>query len=97
MGQVDFNQIKESIQSNSKTNRKGKYKQYSHKDRSFVGKYARENGPAAAVRKFKKDFANINESSVRGFCKRYEKEMHKPRKIKDAQQSFYLLKSEVGH
>ena len=72
---MHFNQIEENIQSNSKTSRKGKYKQYSDKDRSIVGKDARENGPAAAVRKFRKDVANTNESSVHGFCKRYEKEI----------------------
>ena len=77
---MDFNQIKDSIQSNSKTNRKGKYKQYSDKERSIVGKYARENGPAAAVRKFKKDFADINESSIHGFLKRYKKEIAQAKK-----------------
>ena len=46
---MEFNQIEESIRSNSKTNRKGKYKQFSDKDRSIGGKYARENGPDAAV------------------------------------------------
>ena len=75
MGQVDFNQIAENIQSNSKTNGKGKYKQYSNKDRFIIEKCASENRPAAAVRKFKKDFANINKSTVRGFRKRNEKEI----------------------
>ena len=77
---MHFNQIGENIQSNSKTSRKGKYKQCSNKDRSIVGKDARENGPAAAVRKFKKDFANINESSVRGFRKRHKKEIAQAKK-----------------
>ena len=77
-----------------KTNRKKEYKQYSDKDRFVIGKYASENGPAAAVRKFKKDFVNINESTVRGFRKR---RLHKPRKIKGEQQLFHLLKSEIDH
>ena len=80
MGQVDFGQIEESIQTNSKTNGRGKYKQHSDKDRSIIGKYASENGPADAVRKFKKDFANINESTVHGFRKRYEKELSQAKK-----------------
>ena len=46
---MEFNQTEESIRNNSKTNRKGKYKQYSDKDRSIGGKYARENGTAAAA------------------------------------------------
>ena len=80
MGQVDFDQIEESIQSNSKTNRREKYKQYSDKGRFIIGKYASENGPAAAVRKFKKDFGNINESTVRRFHKRYQKEIAQAKK-----------------
>ena len=80
MGQVDFDQIEESIQSNNKTNGRGKYKQYSDKDRFIIEKYAIENGPAAPIRKFKKDLANINESTVRGFCKRYEKEIAQAKK-----------------
>ena len=80
MGQVDFDQIEESIQSNSKTNRKGKYKQHSDKDRFVIGKYASENGPAAGVTKFKKDFGNINDSTVRGFRKRYEKKIAQAKK-----------------
>ena len=51
-----------------------KYRQNSDKDRFIIGKHAREMEPAVAVWKFKKDFANINESTVRVFCERYEKE-----------------------
>ena len=80
MGQVDFDQIEVSIQNNSKTNGRRKYKQHSDRDRFIIGKYATENGPAAAVRKFKKDFANFNESTVRGFRKRYEKEIAQAKK-----------------
>ena len=80
MGQVDFDQIEESIQSDSKTNGRGKYKQYCGKDRFIIRKYASEMGPAVAVRRFKKDFANISESTVRVFCKRYEKETAQAKK-----------------
>ena len=79
MDQVDFDQIEESIHTKSKTGR-GKYKQYFDKGRLIIGKYTSENGPTAAVRKFKKDFANINESIVRGFCKRYDKEIAQAKK-----------------
>ena len=95
MDQVDFDQIEESIQSNSKTNRRGKYKQYSDKDRFIIGKYASENGPAAAVSKFKKDFGNINESNVRGFCKRYEKEIEQAKKDQSNHFSYSKARSTI--
>ena len=80
MGQVYFDQIEENIQSNSKTNKRGRYKQYSDKDKFIIGRYASENGPAAAVKKFKKDFGNINKSTMCGFCKRFEKEIAQAKK-----------------
>ena len=80
MGKVDFDHAEESIQSNSKTNERGKYKQYFDKDRFIIKRYACENGPAASIRNFKKDFANIIESTVRGFHKRYEKEIAQAKK-----------------
>ena len=40
-----------------------------------IGKYASENGPIAAVRKFEKQFPNMNESTARTFKKKYESEL----------------------
>ena len=80
LGQVDYDQIEEVIHQNKNGNERGKYKQYSDKDRFSIGKYASQNGPAATVQKFKKDFKNINESTVRGFRKKYEKEIAKAKK-----------------
>ena len=43
--------------------------QGSDEDRYKIGKYAIENGSAAAVRKFKSNFPKLNESTVRDFKK----------------------------
>ena len=44
-------------------------------ERFKIGKYASKNGPIAAVRKFEKQFPNMNESTARTFKKKYESEL----------------------
>ena len=55
--------------------RKTTYQKYSEEDRFKIGKYASENGAAAAVRKFKKSYPDIKESTIRGFKSKYEEEL----------------------
>ena len=50
--------------------RNSTYTKWSDKDRYLIGKYASENGVAAAVRKFKRKFPNLNESTVWSFRKK---------------------------
>ena len=45
--------------------------------RYTIGKYAAENGNANTLRKFKTEFPNLNESTVRTFKKRYYEELRK--------------------
>ena len=47
-------------------------KVYTDKDRYSIGKYASCHGIAASARARKKTYPNLNESTVRGFKKRYE-------------------------
>ena len=54
------------------TSKRGAYKVYTDKDRYSIGKYASCHGVAASVRAWKKTYPNLNESTVRGFKKRYE-------------------------
>ena len=68
MGQVDFDQ--KEFKAIVKPTEGG----------SIKNTPTRTEGPAAAVIKFKKDFANINESTMRGFRKRYEKEIAQAKK-----------------
>ena len=53
--------------------RKTTYQKYSEEDRFKIGKYASENGAAAAIRKFKKSYPDIKESTIRGFKSKYER------------------------
>ena len=41
----------------------------------MIGKYASENGPIAAVRKFRVRFTNLNESTARAMRKKYQEEL----------------------
>ena len=62
------------------SNVRGNYKKYTDDDRYKTGKYATENGSAATVRKFKSDFPELNESTVRDFKKKYEEKLKFQRK-----------------
>ena len=71
LGLVDFNTVQVFVQ-NIVPKRKNKYAKYSDKDRYLIGKYGSEVGAAAAaVRKFKKQYPILNESTVRGMMKKY--------------------------
>ena len=48
---------------------------YTPEDRYKIGKYGSENGPAAAVRKFKSRFTRLNESTVRSLQQKYQFEL----------------------
>ena len=56
--------------------KKGKpYIKWTDKERFNVGKYASQNGIAAAVRHYRSKYKHLNESTVRGFKKCVEKEL----------------------
>lgn len=55
--------------------KRGTYVIYSPSDRARIGKYAAENGPASTLRKFKTDFPDIKESTVRYFRDSYKREV----------------------
>ena len=81
MGLVDIEDISQQV-SSLKNKRKSSYFKWEDKDRYAVGKYALENGPAAAVRKFKTRFPILNESTARSFRKKVEDEIKKAGKEK---------------
>ena len=64
-GEIDHQAIEREIQ-NSTTKRQA-YAKYSPEERYKIGKYASENGTIACVRKFQKQFPNMNESTARTF------------------------------
>ena len=63
------------FQVQTSTSKRKPYTKYSADERVKIGKYASENGPIAAVRKFEKQFPNMNESAARTFKKKYESEL----------------------
>ena len=72
-GEIDRDAIDREIQTS--TSKRKPYTKYSADERFKTGKYASENGPIAAVRKFEKQFPNLNENTARTFKKKYESEL----------------------
>ena len=62
LGVVDYNVVKEKI--HSETSKRGCYRKYTDKQRFEIGRYASENGPVAAVRRFQKTFHSLNKGSL---------------------------------
>ena len=69
MGAVDYEMVYSAIRKKL-TKARGTYKVYSNKDRFSIGKNASIYGTASTVRRWKKIYPHINESTVRGFKKR---------------------------
>ena len=81
LGAVDSASIAEEISSTT-SKRKSKYEKWNPKNRYLIRKYASENGNAAAIRKFKPDYPNLTESTVRTFKTKYQEEITKAAKEK---------------
>ena len=69
-GQVDFDHVMEQL-SKDETDKRGKYKQDTERDRLAIARYAEQNGPRRTAREFDKQYPNLNESTVRSFLKKY--------------------------
>lgn len=80
LGEIDFQAVQIKVTKTLQAKEKrGGYKVYSPEERSKIGRYASENGTAAASKKFEN-----NESTIRGFRSKYEKELNKARAEKRA-------------
>ena len=66
--------------SEKSANRSPQYRKWTDKQSYTIGKYAAENGNANTLRKFKTEFPNLSESTVRTFKKRYCEEVRKCKK-----------------
>ena len=68
----------------AKPKKRGTYKKLSEEMKAKIGKFACENGVAAAVRKFSKDLEKpLNESTIRGIKQRYLVEVSRKRKAEE--------------
>ena len=77
IGRVDMQVISDFVSSETSVNRSPQYRKWTDKQRYTIGKYAAENGNANTLRKFRTEFPNLSESTVRTFKKRYYEEVRK--------------------
>ena len=81
LGAVDHaNVVAATTEQYENGSKRSSYVKYSENERFMIGKYSNENGSAAATRKFRKRFPNVNESTVRGFQKKYRAKLHEAAK-----------------
>ena len=78
----------ESVQKQSvDAKKRGPYHRFSNEKRAEIGKYASENGVAAACRLYSKELEKpLNESTVRGIKKTYLEELSRKRKAEENMQ-----------
>ena len=77
IGRADMQVISDFFSSEKSVNRSPQYLKWTDKQRYTIRKYAAENGNANTLRKFKTEFPNLSESTVRTFKKRYYEEVRK--------------------
>ena len=72
LGVLDQGSAKEAERNDS--NKRGKYTKYSAVQRYEIGKNASECSTASTLRKYKGEFPQVNESTVRSMRQKYEEE-----------------------
>ena len=55
--------------------KRGKYTVYTPNESFIIAEYAKENEASRAAKYFKKKHPGINESTIRGFVSKYDKEL----------------------
>ena len=74
-GQIDFEAVQDEVEKATQSKKKrGVYCVYSPKERFNIAKYAVENGSSRAVHYFKTEYPFLNESTVRTFKAKYERQ-----------------------
>ena len=91
LGAVDYEMVDSAIRKKPSKAR-GTYKVYSDKDRFLIGKNASIYGTASTVRRWKKTYPHINESTVRGFKKRYEAQIQDENRKKKSPKKVIVTK-----
>ena len=80
LGVLDHGSAKEAERNVS--NKRGKYIKYSAVQRYEIGKYASEYSAASTLRKYKGEFPQLNESTVRLMRQKYEEQIRQSLKEK---------------
>ena len=75
LGQIDLEAVQNEVEKATESKKKrGAYFVYSPEERFNIAKYAVENGTSRAVHHFKRKYPSLNESTVRTFKAKYERE-----------------------
>ena len=88
--------ISDFVSSEKSVNRSPQYRKWSDKQRYTIGKYAAESGNANTLRKFKTEFPNLSESTVRTFKKRYYEEVRKCKEKLEESKSITNYARKIG-
>jgi hypothetical protein len=83
-----------SNKSPMRTPTRGKYAIYSPNDHAKIEKYAAENGPASAIRKFTTEFSGLKESTVSLFRDSYKKEIKTRKRKLDTAENVNIVELE---
>jgi len=73
LGCLDTEAIENEV-SKSTSKKRGCYTVYTPQQRFLIAEYAKENGTSRAARHFKPKYPGINESTIRGFLSKYDRE-----------------------
>ena len=75
--------VQEALTRCATSGKRKRYASYTDEDRAKFGKYASENGNAAALKRFRKDIPELGESTVRSFKTKYLAALENSRKLED--------------
>ena len=77
IGRVNMQVISDFASFEKPVNWSPQYRKWADKQRYTICKYATENDNVNTIRKFKTEFPNLSENTVRTFTKRYYEEVRK--------------------
>ena len=95
LGQIDLESVQNEVEKAIESKKiRGAHFVYSPEERFNIAKYAVENGTSRAVHHFKRKYPSLNESTVRTFKAKYEREKKAARFEKDNRYKKYVLNHE---
>lgn len=75
LGVLDFDAVSRAVNENNAKTKRERYYKYTDEERFNIGKHTAEFGAKSAIRKFKGEFPNLNESTARSMREKYQKEI----------------------
>ena len=96
ISRVDMQVISDFVSSEKSVNRSSQYRKWTDKQRYTIGKNAAENSNANTLSKFKTEFPNLSESTLRTFKKRYYEEVRKCKEKLEGSKSITKYTQKTG-